>query len=186
MKHNLLRILAAVLALTMLFSLAACGGSDGSSSSDAGSSESSNASDVSGEESSMVESSSEESSESSAVEIKYATVKAFLEDPTVKASLDKSIEGMVENSNAMTVSLEGTDDTLIYVFKFTDEAMAATDEESLKTALAEELEKDSFINTFQQIAGLVSSVVEAGNAKVKAVYAKADGTELVSREYTAG
>ena len=189
MKKNVLRILAAVLALAMLFSLAACGGKGSGSSSQPSSSESS-ASGGSSEESSSEPSSSEassgeESSESSAPEGKYATVKAFIEDPAVKAELDQSIETMLGDNDDMSVSLDGTEDTLIYLFTFSEEAMATTDEESLKTALAKGLEEESFVSTFEQIAGSVATVVEASNVKVKVVYAKADGTELASREYTA-
>lgn len=188
MKKNVLRILAAVLALTMLFSLAACGGKGSESSSQPSSSESSSSDTGSSESSaadSSEESSSEESSESSAADGKYATVKAFIEDPAVKADLDKSIETMLGGNDTMSVSLDGTDDTLIYLFTFSEEAMATTDEESLKTALADGLEEESFVSTFEQIAGSVATVVEASNVKVKVVYAKADGTELASREYTA-
>lgn len=187
MKKNVLRILAAVLAITMLFSLAACGNDDkGSSSSSQPSSSESSSSETSSSESSAADSSSsEESSESSAADGKYATVKAFIEDPTVKADLDKSIESMLGGNDTMSVSLDGTEDTLIYLFTFSEEAMATTDEESLKTALSEGLEEESFVATFEQIAGSVATVVEAESVKVKVVYAKADGTELASKEYTA-
>ena len=53
---------------------------------------------------------------------KFDTVKAFLEDPDTKAELDKSIASMVNDT--MDVTLEGTDDTLIYNFKFSDDTMA--------------------------------------------------------------
>lgn len=114
---------------------------------------------------------------------KFATVKAFLEDPDTKAELDKSIASMVDDT--MDVTLEGTDDTLIYNFKFSDDIMAGVDEETLKSQLAAGLEESSFVSTFENIASSVSEVVKAENVKVKVVYAKADGTELASREYTA-
>lgn len=143
MRKNVLRIFAALLALVMLVSLAACGGDS-----------------------------------------KFATVKDFLEDPETKAELDKSIASMVEGNNMMDVTLEGTEDTLIYNFKFNDEALAAVDEETLKASLESGLDGEDFVSTFEGIADSVSQVVKADKVKVKVVYAKADGTELASREYS--
>ncbi len=114
---------------------------------------------------------------------KFDTVKAFLDDPDTKAELDKSIASMVNDT--MDVTLEGTDDTLIYNFKFSDDAMAGVDEETLKASLVSGLEESTFVSTFENIASSVSEVVKAENVKVKVIYAKADGTELASREYTA-
>lgn len=114
---------------------------------------------------------------------KFDTVKAFLDDPDTKAELDKSIASMVNDT--MDVTLEGTDDTLIYNFKFSDDAMAGVDEETLKASLVSGLEESAFVSTFEDIASSVSEVVKAENVKVKVIYAKADGTELASREYTA-
>ena len=142
MKKNVLRILAALLALTMLLSLAACGG-------------------------------------------KFATVKDFLDDPDTKSTLDKSLSQIVGSADGMDVTLEGTDNTLIYNFKFSDEVIASTDEDTLKAALAEGLEDATFVSTFEEIAKSVASVVKAKDVKVKVVYAKADGTELASKEYSA-
>ncbi len=115
---------------------------------------------------------------------KFDTVKAFLEDPDTKAELDKSIASMVNDT--MDVTLEGTDDTLIYNFKFSDDAMAGVDEETLKASLVSGLEESTFVSTFEDIASSVSEVVKAENVKVKVIYAKADGTELASREQTEG
>lgn len=191
MKKNVLRILAAVLALTMVFSLAACGNDDSGSSSASGSSssETSSAADESSsqpeESSSAADESSSEASSASAAEGKFATVKAFLEDPATKAQLDASIEQMLGGDDSMEVSLDGTDDTLIYNFKFSDEAMATTDEEALKTALLAGLDEENFVSTFEGIAASLSEAVEASGIKVKVVYAKADGTELASKEYSA-
>ena len=115
---------------------------------------------------------------------KFATVKAFLDDPDTKAELDKSISAMLTD-DSISVTLEGTEDTLIYNFKFSDDAMAGVDEETLKASLVSGLEESTFVSTFEDIASSVSEVVKAENVKVKVIYAKADGTELASREYTA-
>lgn len=115
---------------------------------------------------------------------RFATVRDFLEDPETKAELDKTIASMVEDNEMMDVTLDGTEDTLIYTFRFSDDALAAVDEETLKASLESGLDGDDFASTFKDIAGSVSQVVKAGNVKVKVVYAKADGTELASREYS--
>lgn len=186
MKKNVLRILAAILALTMVFSLAACGNDDEKG---AGSS-SETSSQTSSSEDSSADSSSEESSEAStagtSADGKFATVKAFLEDPETKAQLDASIEQMVGDDDTMEVSIDGTDDSLIYFFKFSEDAMATTDEEALKAALEAGMDDESMSAVFEGIASTVATVVEADNVKVVVVYAKPDGSDLVRREFTAG
>lgn len=191
MKKNVMRILAAVLALAMVFSLAACGNGGKAPSSSSGTSSAAN--DSSGgtssaaNDSSSEASSSEESSQASGAPADgtYATVKDFLEDPSVKTVLDAAIAQMVGDNKDIDVSLEGTDDTLIYVFKYSAEAMATLDADSLKAGLAEGLEDESYASTFEGIASSVSQVVAAGKAKVKVVYATPDGAELASKEYSA-
>lgn len=173
MKKNVLRILAAILALTLAFSLAACGNDDKGSSSSAPSSSESGSS----EESSQAADASADGT--------YATVKDFLEDPDVKSLLDATISQMVGDNKDISVSLEGTDDTLVYVFKYSEEAMATANADALKTALSDGLEDESFAATFEQIAASINEVVAADSAKVKVVYAMPDGTELASKEYSA-
>lgn len=114
----------------------------------------------------------------------YATVEDFLADPAVKAQLDQSIEQMVGDSDTMTVSIEGTSDTLIYMFKYSDAAIAGLDEEVLSSTLYESMDDPSFASTFESIAVSVASVVEADTVYVMVIYAKADGTVLASMDYS--
>ena len=179
MKKNLFRVLAAAMALSMVLSLAACGNDDKGSSSSADSSSSSTTDSSAGEDSS--ESSAEESS--TAADGKFATVKAFLEDPDTKAQLDTMIEQMVGDDDTMDVSIEGGDDTLTYIFKYSDEALGDTDVAALADALAEGMDSQSA--TFEGIASSIATVVEVENPKVVVTYAKADGTEIYSHEFTA-
>lgn len=113
----------------------------------------------------------------------YATVREFLSDN--RELLDASIEEMAGDMDGMTVSLEGTTNTLIYYFTFTDDVMATVDEDALKDALAEGLEEESFVAVFESIAASVAEVVEPDDVKILVVYAKADGTELASMVYYA-
>lgn len=114
----------------------------------------------------------------------YATVEEFLADPAVKAQLDQSIDQMVGGSDDMTVSIEGTRDTLIYMFKYSDAAIAGIDEDALSSTLYESMDDPSFASVFESIAGSVASVVEADTVYVMVIYAKEDGTVLASRDYT--
>lgn len=176
MKKNVLRILAAILALAMVFSLAACGNDDKSSSP----SSSSSAADDSSSSSAADNSSSEAEANADGT---FATVKAFLEDPETKAALDETIAQMVGEDDSMTVSIDGTDDSLVYTFTFNEEAMAAVDEDALKEAL--DAGMDGIASVFEEIAESVASVVAVDNVKVVVVYAKPDGSDLVRREFTA-
>lgn len=170
MKKNFTRVLAALLALMMVLALAACGGKETGSSS------------PSGTESS--ESSTSEGSEASAASTsgdKFATVKEFLEDPQTKAALEQSISEM--EGEGLTASIDGTDDTLIYTFTFSEDAVASTDTETLKTALATQM--DGLASVFEGIAGTLSQAIEGDSLKVVVIYATPDGTELFNQEYAA-
>lgn len=178
MKKNLIRVLAMVMALAMVVSLAACG-NDGKSSSTAGSDKTSS---TAGTDSS---SSSESASEgtTAAEDGKFATVKAFLDDPATKEQLDAALEQMTGGDDSMDVSLEGSDDTLTYIFKYSDDTLADADVDALAAALEEGM--DAQASVFENIASQVGSVVSVENVKVVVTYAKADGTEIYSREFAA-
>ncbi len=188
MNNTVLRVLSAVMALILVFSLGACGNDDSGSQS----SSSSSSSEVSSEVSSAVSSestpesapeSSPESSESSAAASgTYATVSEFLEDN--RSTVSAAIESMAGDQDLMEISLDSTDDSLIYKFVFTDSAMEGVDEKALIDALQEGVDAEDFTTTFEDIAASVKSLVPLDAVKVEVIYAKADGTELVHKTYT--
>lgn len=160
MKKNVIRLLAGLLALVMVLSLAACGNDDKSSSS-----------------------SSESSSADAAAGDKFATVKAFLDDPDTKAALDEMIESMVGEDSGMSVSVEGSDDTLTYIFKYADSLLGDADISALADELAKGMDEQSSV--FENIASSIATVVEVDNPKVVVTYAKEDGTEIYSQTFEA-
>lgn len=120
--------------------------------------------------------------ENSKVEEKtYATVKDFLDEPEVQVALDQMVEDIMGQDDTMSVSIDGGDNVLIYTFTFTDEALEGVYVPDLCVALEEELNSASA--TYEDIAASLYSVVEAENVRVTVVYAKYDGTVLVSREF---
>lgn len=129
------------------------------------------------------ESSSSQAASVGTSDAMYETVRDFLSDN--RDLLDASIEEMTSGMEGMSVSLEGTSNTLIYYFTFSDEVMATVDEDALKDALAEGLEEESFVAVFESIAASVADVVEPDDVKILVVYAKADGSELASMVYYA-
>lgn len=198
MKKTVLRLMSAVLALMMVLSLAACGDTPASSSAPESSSKTESKTSSASEPESKPESS--ESSESSA-ESKadssasdssvaasdgtYPTVTAFMQDN--RDVINASIESIAGNQDEMEVSLDCTDDSLIYKFVFTESAMAEVDESALTAALEEQIDNDSFTSTFEGIADSIKSVVpQQDTVKVEVIYAKADGTELVHKTYSSG
>lgn len=90
---------------------------------------------------------------------------------------------MTGGDDSMEVALEGSDDTLTYIFKYSDDALADTDVEALAAALEEGMDSQSAV--FENIASQVGQVVSVENVKVVVTYAKADGTEIYSREFAA-
>lgn len=168
MKKNMIRLLAAIMALLIVLSLAACGGdSKKDDSSSAPESSSSAAADDAGAN----------------ADGSFDTVKAFLDDPDTKAQLDQMIESMVGDDDTMSVDIEGTDDSLIYIFKYSDEALGDADVDALADALATAMEGQDSV--FEGIASSISTVVNVDNPKVVVTYAKADGTEIYSQTFEA-
>lgn len=190
MKKNLLRLLAAVMAVAMVMSLAACGGDskDKNSSSEPSSSESSASSEntSSAEDSSAADSSKEESSSetSSAVTTngKYESIQAFLDDPTVKAQLDSMIESLTAGDDSMDVSVAADGDTLVYTFVFVGQTLAEDEITVMHDALESAMATQAA--TFENIAGSLNDAIEVSDPKVLVVYEAEDGTEIFSQEFS--
>ncbi len=185
MRRNASRILGVLLGICLVLSLCSCGileklkeplphktlpHSDHSSIVDSSSAESSEADDPTPSGASSGSSDSEEL---------YATVREFLHDPQVRAEIDASIDEMA--GDGMEASVEGSDDTLVYTFRFDDDMLEGVDEEMLAANLEEALDEVS--GTFEDIAQSVSEVVMAEEIMVLVVYGKADGTVLACREF---
>ncbi len=181
MKKNLFRILACVMALAMVLSLAAC--SDSGKKDDASSkapvssaAESKPASSAADEPSSTPASSSEVSK---AVSIgKYASISEFLADPDVSSQLESMMSAMGDD---MQIDITGEGEKLVYTFTFTEEL--GDDLDSISAAMKEEMADESFTATFEGIAASLSDAIEVTNPSVVVTYKAADGTEIYSQEY---
>lgn len=188
MKKNLLRLLAAVMAVAMVLSLAACGGNGSSSSqpssseSSASSEETSSAEESSAADSSSEESSSEASSSTAAAAGKYESIQAFLDDPTVKSQLDSMIESLTSGDDSMKVSVTAEGDTLVYTFVFVGQEFSDEDKTTMHDALESAMSTQAA--TFEGIAGSLSDAIELSDPKVRVVYAAEDGSEIFSQEFT--
>lgn len=178
MKRNLLRALAGVLALVMLMALAACSGSGSSSSQPSSSSESSAVS----EDSSSSEDSSEASTdENGLIDGKYPSIQAFLEDPQISEQIDQMVDALADGDLNINVHADG--DKLVYTFTFA-EFPEGTDmdaiAESLETSMTEQA------SVFEDIAASMKEVVNEADPKVRVAYNAADGSEIYSKEFSAG
>lgn len=178
MKKNFLRVLAGVLALVMLMSLAACSGGDSGSSQSSSSSESSAAS----EDSSSSEASSEASTdENGLINGKYPSIQAFLDDPQISEQIDQMVDALAAGDLNIDVHADG--DKLVYTFTFaefpegTDMAAIA---ESLETSMSDQA------SVFENIAASMKEVVNEADPKVLVAYNAADGSEIYSKEFSAG
>lgn len=188
MKKNLLRLLAGTMAVAMVLSLTACGGSDSSSSepSSSASEESSSSQVESTPEESSSEASSEDASSSEAgtpAEGKFASIQDFLDDPSVKSQLDSMIDSLTAGDDSMAVKVEGQDNKLVYTFTFVGQEFSEDDittmHDALETAMAGQAD------TFEGIASSLTDAIEVTDPKVVVVYAAEDGTEIYSQEFDA-
>lgn len=200
MKKTALRLISAALALMLALSLAACGdkksasSSAPESSSKVESSASSESKAESSEPASSAESKAESSEPASSAESKtesaaagtYPTVTAFMQDN--RDIISASIENIAKDQDQMEVSLDCTDNSIIYKFVFTESAMEGVDSAALAEVLEEQINSDdSFADTFMNIATSVKSVVpQQESVTVEVVYSTYDGTELVHKTYSSG
>lgn len=199
MKKTALRLISAALALMLALSLAACGdkksasSSAPESSSKVESSASSESKAESSEPASSAESKAESSEPASSAESKtesaagtYPTVTAFMQDN--RDIISASIENIAKDQDQMEVSLDCTDNSIIYKFVFTESAMEDVDSAALAEVLEEQINSDSsFADTFMNIATSVKSVVpQQESVTVEVVYSTYDGTELVHKTYSSG
>lgn len=199
MKKTALRLISAALALMLALSLAACGDKKSASSSapessskvESGASSESKA--ESSEPASSAESKAESSEPASSAESKtesaagtYPTVTAFMQDN--RDIISASIENIAKDQDQMEVSLDCTDNSIIYKFVFTESAMEDVDSAALAEVLEEQINSDSsFADTFMNIATSVKSVVpQQESVTVEVVYSTYDGTELVHKTYSSG
>lgn len=186
MKKNLLRLLAGAMAMTMVLSLAACGGDSKSSSSESTSSTSSTSSaeDSSSEASTSSEESAPESSEAGADNSgKFASIQEFLDDPTVKSQLDSMIESLTAGDDSMDVKIAGQDNKLVYTFTYVGETFTEDEISAVRDAL--ETAMSSQGGTFESIAASLTDAIDVTDPKVVVSYMTEDGTEIYSEEFSA-
>lgn len=164
------KILALLLALMMVVSLAACD----------------NARDMSLSASSVDEaepqSGSEVQDEPAKQDETFASVEAFLENPETKEALNASLLEIADEN--MSVDVKGTEDSLIYMFTFSEDVMDGLDEDAMIQSLNEGLDTNATV--FSEIAGSLADVVDVDNPKVVVIYARPDGTSLVERAFDGG
>lgn len=183
MKKNLFRLLAGILAIAMMMALAACSGGDSSGSSSS-SSESSAVSEDSGssESGSSSEAGSEVSTdENGLVDGKYPSIQAFLDDPQISEQINQMVDSLAEGDLNIDVHADG--DKLVYTFTFA-EFPEGTDMAAISASLEENM--DNQASVFENIATSMKEVVNEADPKVRVAYNAADGSEIYSREFTAG
>ena len=110
---------------------------------------------------------------------KFESVEAFLSDPDTKEALAVSLTELADEM--FSVDVKGTDDSLVYTFTFAEGVLDELDESDVVQSLNDGLEENSAV--FSGIAGALSEVVSANNPKVVVIYARPDGTNLVERVF---
>lgn len=113
----------------------------------------------------------------------YATVRDFVNDPSVQAEINRAIEG-IEGTEGLSISVESTDDTLTYLFTYDEATLALVDIDDLKADLEESMSSEDFESAYEEIAENVASLVEISPIKVQVVYANSNGMMIAGREFT--
>lgn len=162
MKRKFLRLAACAICAMCVLGLSACNGSDAASTTSIGGADAETSIVVTNEDA------------------PYANVEELFADETVAASLRESLRAM--ESDGIEMEVTGEENRLVYTFTYSSLPENA-DLEALGNALGEAL--DGTEETFSSIAGTLSATVRQADPTVVVRYQAKDGTELISREYTA-
>lgn len=110
---------------------------------------------------------------------KYKTVEAYLENPTVKASIKESMD---TNAEDMEIEVLGTENQLIYQYQFEETYDDAT-VQILRSSF--ESQVDSLEPTMVDVADSLKDVVSAKNLCVVLKYLNGDGTVIFEHTFNA-
>lgn len=118
--------------------------------------------------------------DNAAVTGKFSDMEAYVNDPTVKASLDQLIDAM--QGSGMNMEILGEGDTLTYKYTYSTQVVGDTTSlEDAKSAL--ETAMDAQKTTMQGVADGLAPYVEVSPVKVVAQYYDADGTLIYEAEF---
>lgn len=172
MQKITIKLLALALCLALVLSLAACGGSGNSSTAGSGSSTVSTPE----EPSSAADTSDDEQSSSGLM----STVEEFLQTDEFATMYDEMKESVKDSGMSIEVTGEGS--MMIYRFTYDNFDELGVEPEVLGAALeeaADELE--------ESMSSVASALATLGipDPVVRVIYDTPDGTELLSRDFTA-
>lgn len=118
--------------------------------------------------------------DNAAVTGKFSDMEAYVNDPTVKASLDQLVDAM--QGSGMNMEILGEGDTLTYKYTYSTQVVGDTTSlEDAKSAL--ETAMDAQKTTMQGVADGLAPYVEVSPVKVVAQYYDADGTLIYEAEF---
>ena len=110
----------------------------------------------------------------------FSDMEAYVNDPTVKASLDQLVDAM--QGSGMNMEILGEGDTLTYKYTYSTQVVGDTTSlEDAKSAL--ETAMDAQKTTMQGVADGLAPYVEVYPVKVRAEYYDADGTLIYKAEF---
>ena len=165
MKKIIQRTLAVLCAVTLVFTLAGCSGSDDKNDSSKDASDNSAAS-----ESTSGEDTPEE------ITGKFASIQDFIDSDLFRKHMESKIADFEEKGLAMSFDAEGS--KLIWNFKITDPDLSgAMEPSSLESAL------DSQASSFEAVADTLMTAVDVDAPVVLVRYLDDTGSELASKEF---
>ena len=108
---------------------------------------------------------------------KFATVQDYINNPVIRAIMDKAEEDAGLSETPLTITAEGN--ALIYTYTFEEQIDAESAKPTLETALEQQASQ------FESVAAEVAEVVLAKDPKVVIRYVNPDGSEIYSRTFPA-
>lgn len=175
MKNKFRKLLLLMCAMTLAFTLTACGGSgdDADSSGDAAQTEEDASA---GDDAAAQDDAADDNAADDTAAGKFASIQEFIDSDMMQEELATQLESL--EGTGMSMELTAEDNKLIYNFKIDDpDLSAAMDSATLESTL------DSQASTFESVAGALPAAIDVENPVIVVRYLDSDGNELVSREF---
>lgn len=175
MKNKLRKLLLLMCAMTLAFTLTACGGS-GDDADTAGDASQTEEDASAGDDAAAQDDAADDNAADDTAAGKFASIQEFIDSDMMQEELATQLESL--EGTGMSMELTAEDNKLIYNFKIDDSDLsAAMDSATLESTL------DSQASTFESVAGALPAAIDVENPVIVVRYLDSDGNELVSREF---
>ncbi len=111
----------------------------------------------------------------------FSTLEDFINSDEMQSQISSIVDSIADSGITVDVTAEGN--RLTYLYTYSADILEGVDMDSLTSTLNDVLESSA--DTFEGIASSLKSAVNIDDPVVVVTYAKADGTIIATREFTA-